>query len=58
MREAIPPPHTISSCCAQGQRYDYRTVHNTHAYSESQILLRRVVNEQVTEGKNSAHVAN
>jgi hypothetical protein len=33
-------------------------VHSTHAYSESQNLLRRVVNEQVTEGKNSAHVAN
>jgi len=51
-------PLHISSCCAQGQRYVYKTVHSTHAYSEYQNLLRRVVNEQVTEGKNSAHVAN
>jgi hypothetical protein len=51
-------PLHISSCCAQGQCYVYKTLHSTHAYSESQNLLRRVVNEQVTEGKNSAHVAN
>jgi hypothetical protein len=58
MRGAIPPLLHIPSWCTQGQRYVYNIVHSTHAHREFQNLLRRVVNKQVTGGKNSAHVAN
>lgn len=35
----------------RGAIHLYRTVHSKHAH-----MIRRVVNEQVTESKNSAHV--